>query len=330
MSGAPNLHTDRQKPGDAGTPETATPPRARMDALDVARGLALLAMAVYHFSWDLLWFGLVDWPVDSSPGWRIFAGLIAGSFLALVGVGLVLAHGRGIRWRKALLRAGRIALAAAAISLGTWVVLDAQYVRFGILHEIALGSLLALPAVFLPPLVTLALAALVVALPHVVTLSFAGDGWFTWTGLVGYAPPSVDHVPLAPWFGAILAGVALARLVIGSRPWKRFAAWNASGRTAKAFAFAGRHSLAVYLLHQPILFGAVWATVELGLVADPAHEAFLDQCRMACIAASPNQEAGCVSACRCTLDALTTGEQQDADMSAIFGQCRREAGLPGS
>uniref|UniRef100_UPI003BAD6268 DUF1624 domain-containing protein n=1 Tax=Stappia sp. TaxID=1870903 RepID=UPI003BAD6268 len=329
MSGAPTPDPVTRHPGDTGAATPATP-RGRMDALDVARGLALLAMAVYHLSWDLRWFGLVDWPVDSSRGWRIFAGLIAGSFLVLVGVGLVLAHGRGIRWRKALVRAGRIALAAAAISLGTWLALDGQYVRFGILHEIALGSLLALPAVFLPSLITLALAAFVVALPHLVTLSFAGDSWFTWTGLVGYAPPSVDHVPLAPWFGAILAGVALARLVIGSHPWKRFAAWRAGGRGSRAFAFAGRHSLAVYLLHQPILFGTVWAIVELGLVADPAHEAFLDQCRMACVAATPGQEAACASACECTLDALLAKDKQEADMNVTFGQCRREAGLPGS
>lgn len=303
--------------------------RTRLDGLDVARGLALLAMAVYHLSWDLRWFGLVDWPVDSGLGWRIFAGLIAGSFLVLVGVGLVLAHGQGIRWRKALLRAGRIALAAAAISLGTWLALDEQYVRFGILHEIALGSLLALPALFLPPLVILALAALIAVLPHAVTLSFTGDSWFTWTGLVGYAPPSVDHVPLAPWFAAILAGVAAARLLVGTRAWRRLTAWHASGRPARALAFAGRHSLAVYLLHQPILFGTVWTLVHLGLVADPAREAFLDQCRMACIASSPGQEATCAAACRCTLDAFTTATPAELDVNAVFNQCRREAGLPG-
>ena len=105
MSGAPTPDPATRHPDDTGAATPATP-RGRMDALDVARGLALLAMAVYHLSWDLRWFGLVDWPVDSSRGWRIFAGLIAGSFLVLVGVGLVLAHGRGIRWRKALVRAG--------------------------------------------------------------------------------------------------------------------------------------------------------------------------------------------------------------------------------
>ena len=56
-------------------------------------------MAVYHFSWDLGHFGFHDMDVAGDLGWRIFARLIAGTFLFLVGASLVLAHGEGVRWR---------------------------------------------------------------------------------------------------------------------------------------------------------------------------------------------------------------------------------------
>ena len=56
----------------------------RVPAVDMARGTALAAMAVYHFSWDLSFYGLADIPVTSATGWIAFARMIAGSFLALV------------------------------------------------------------------------------------------------------------------------------------------------------------------------------------------------------------------------------------------------------
>src|SRR4051794_23570982 len=77
---------------------------SRIDAVDVARGIALLAMAVYHFSWDLSFFQLIVTPVGADPTWKWFARVIAGSFLSLVGVSLVLAHPTRIGWRAFLKR----------------------------------------------------------------------------------------------------------------------------------------------------------------------------------------------------------------------------------
>ena len=47
--------------------------RRRVEAIDIARGMALAAMAVYHFSWDLSFYGLADIPVTSATGWIVFA-----------------------------------------------------------------------------------------------------------------------------------------------------------------------------------------------------------------------------------------------------------------
>jgi uncharacterized membrane protein len=274
----------------------------RLDVFDIVRGLALLAMAVYHFSWDLSWFSLVDWQVARDPAWRGFAISIAASFLFLVGVSLALAHANGIRWRAALWRIGRIALAASAISLGTFFALGDEFVRFGILHAIAAGSLVALPFVLAPVWVTLAAALAVFVLPRFVAVSFPGDAWAMWTGLTQDPPLSVDYVPLFPWLAAILAGIAFVKLLRGHAPWALLARIRASGRFTRTMALAGRHSMIVYLLHQPILFGSLWALVTLGLVPDGTDRAFLDQCTASCSIA--REGPTCERICSCTLETM--------------------------
>lgn len=289
---------------------SALPHSGRIDALDVARGIALAAMAVYHFSWDLKWFGVVDWPVDSGLGWRLFAKSIAASFLFLVGVGQVLTHRKGLRLERALRRAGKIALAAAAISLATYFALSGQYVRFGILHAIAAGSLLALPALRAPLWLVAGLAIAALALPHVISLSFPGDAWLVWTGLLAAPPLAVDYVPLLPWMAAILAGIVAARLALAFGLFARLAAWTAQGPATRLAALAGRHSLLVYLVHQPVLFGLVWTAATLGLTPDRSAETFVEQCVQSCTITG--EEAACRATCSCTVESLRADGTWDA------------------
>ena len=102
---------------------SASPPTAaivakhpRIALLDLARGAALIAMAIYHFTWDLEFFGYVDPGMTAHGGWKLFARCIASSFLFLVGVSLFLAHASGIRWRGFLIRLAMVGGAALAIS----------------------------------------------------------------------------------------------------------------------------------------------------------------------------------------------------------------------
>ena len=75
-----------------------TPARPRIVWLDIARTIALVAMAIFHFCYDLAIFGLIDADTVVRGPLRIFAICIAGSFIALAGVSLQIAHGDGIRW----------------------------------------------------------------------------------------------------------------------------------------------------------------------------------------------------------------------------------------
>lgn len=278
-------------------------PSSRLAALDLARGLAVIAMAIYHFSWDLSWFGFVDWPVARGAGWSSFAKLIAGSFLFLAGVSLDLAHHEAIRWRAFGIRFAKVALAAAGVSLVTWLAFNDSYVRFGILHCIAVSSLLALPFLRLPLLACILAAIIVLSLPlWASSFIFNGQLWL-WTGLGTPDYGSVDYVPLAPWTGVLLAGLALSRAFRTLDVWQRLASiqfTNASGRLTRLL---GRHSLPIYLIHQPLFYGLVWSLTLLGPQTDRASIAFVESCTESCRDTFGTAEI-CDAACGCTLDHL--------------------------
>lgn len=239
-------------------PVTARPV-ARIAAVDYARSTALLGMVVYHFAYDLALFGALPSGTATQGVWRELARLVAGSFLFLAGVSLVLAHGDGIRARPFLRRLAVVTLAAGAVSLVTWLMAPDFFVYFGILHAIAVSSVIGVVFLRLPAGVTLAAAALVLAVPWLAD----ANGWYLerpiWLGLAQVPRPAMDFEPVFPWTGVFLAGMACARLASGYALWTGLATWHVSGRALHlALAWPGRHSLMIYLVHQPVLFGAVY------------------------------------------------------------------------
>ncbi|CTQ56097.1 putative membrane protein [Roseibium album] len=278
-------------------------PATRLAVLDFARGLAVVTMAIYHLSWDLSWFSFVDWPVTHGLGWRIFAASIASSFLFLSGIGLDLSHHKGIRWRAFWRRFAVIALAAAAVSLVTYFAFGNQFVRFGILHSIALSSLVVLPFARLPVWSSVLAAVFFLTLPlWASSHEFDGQIWL-WTGLGTPDYGSVDYVPLAPWAGATFAGLATSRAFRALSIWERLSAILLSDPLGRFTRLLGRHSLPIYLLHQPVLFGLVWLAVQLGPDIDRAGIAFVRNCTQSCQATGGTPEI-CEAACSCTLNHL--------------------------
>ena len=204
-----------------------TPMRGgRIVAIDVARGIALVAMTIYHFSWDLAFFGWIDAALVQARPWVLFARAIATSFLFLVGVSLVLGHGRGIRWRPFLLRLAQVVAAALAISLVTYLMDARTYVFFGILHAIALFSVLALAFLRLPWWFTLIAALAVWLVGNAWSADVFQPAYLLWIGLAPTPPASNDFVPIFPFFAATLAGVAIARLAEKRMWFERLRSWR--------------------------------------------------------------------------------------------------------
>ncbi len=262
------------------------PAAARLPAVDVARGAAFVAMALYHFAWDLEAFGGVWLDMQYGAFWMAARYLIAGSFLFLVGVGLVLAGRRGIDWPRAAARLLRIAGGAAAVTVATFLFIPTAFVFFGILHAILLFSLIGLAALRLPAWANLLLGLLVIALPMVVRAPVFDRPELLWIGLGPTPPPTNDFEPVFPWLGPVLLGMACARWWLACGAPGGTAGRGAVGR---ALGFVGRHALAAYLIHQPILVGAILLWVSLaggpgsGAAPAGAGDAAIDREVEACL-----------------------------------------------
>tara|TARA_Y100000815_G_scaffold172409_2_gene156879 strand:- start:33877 stop:34842 length:966 start_codon:yes stop_codon:yes gene_type:complete len=283
----------------------------RIDWIDIARGVALIAMAIYHFSWDLGYFGYIDPAAASSGPLKWFARSIASSFLFLVGISLILAHVNGIRWKGYGRRLAMIVASALAITVATRLFTPDAYVFFGILHQIAFASVVGLAFLRLPSPVLFAIAAAWLSVPFWGKSMLFDAPWLTWLGLSPFPPRSNDFVPVFPWFAAVLTGMGVGRLLIKTNATDRLRA-HPPGRNlvSTALRFLGRHSLATYLLHQPILIACVYL---FSLVILPDQGAsFVRSCVATC---SAQYEANkCEAFCGCALSKL----QENGLLEGVF------------
>lgn len=282
----------------ASTTQANTP---RVPLLDVARGIALVAMAIYHFTWDLEYFGWLSPSTAVQGGWLIFARSIATSFLFLVGVSLVLAHGQGIRWPSFLLRFLQVAGAAALISTATWFI-PGGFIFFGILHAIALFSIIGLVFIFLPWTVAVASAVVV----YGIWLGFSADIFANpalwWVGLASIPPKANDYVPLFPWLAPVLIGIAFAQILLRANLWQRLSRINLPSIPQRPLAFLGRHSLIFYLVHQPVLIGLVYLFTTFIVQPDYSTN-FVTQCEKTC--SNTRGEQFCKAYCGCMIEEMS-------------------------
>ncbi|WP_179379029.1 heparan-alpha-glucosaminide N-acetyltransferase [Jannaschia marina] len=228
----------------------------RLIAVDWLRSLAIVAMVLFHFGRDFEVLGLVPPGTTFGGLWNLSARLIAGSFLFLAGFSLWLGHGAGLRPRAFLKRLAMIAAGAAAITIVTYFAVPGAWVRFGILHSIALCSLVGLLFLRAHAVVTITATVVVLfLLPQAASPAFDHPLWI-WTGLSTAVPPMIDYEPLVPWFAPFAAGLAF-----GQAGGARLLTWgpDVPGPWARRLAWPGRHALAIYLIHQPVLVGLLTA-----------------------------------------------------------------------
>ena len=330
---------------------------ARLLWLDAARGLSVLAMFAFHLGWDLGHFGHIDPDIPYSEAYKTFGHAIAASFLFIAGFSLALAHGGGFRARAYGRRLALIVGAALLVSGATYVAFPSSFVFFGILHCIAAASVIALPFLLAPWPVALGAAALFLAGPELFVSPIFDSNWLQWLGLSTSEPMTQDWRPLFPWTGALLLGVAVGKLplpVNGERAGVRGEGNSPERTTQKDSAdfsippnpqaphpnplptsgergwltFLGRHSLIIYLAHQPLLFALFTAIV---VVAPPSLDTvdFVASCEARCIEEGGKREV-CYDGCLCTaleavrskaLDGVTDQEERGRRLDEIAQRC---------
>jgi uncharacterized membrane protein len=233
---------------------------ARLWEIDALRGVAVVLMVFFHLMWDLAYVGLSSVDVFARP-WQIFARSIGTLFILLMGLSLQLVATRladaKVLRRYVLRRGGLIFGLGMLISLGTYLLLGAEYVRFGILHLLGAGLVLAAPFAFAPFGVTVGVGMLLIVIGAWFNALAVPFPWLIWLGLPQLGVGMVDYYPLLPWAGVALLGVALGQ------------AWYPQGRrrfrlpnlaevpVVHGLGWLGRHSLGIYLLHQPLILGVL-------------------------------------------------------------------------
>ena len=231
----------------------------RLRRLDALRGLAIVWMAIFHFSFDLNHFGFTHADFYRDPFWTGQRTAIVSLFLLCAGAGQAVAMAQGLSWPRFWKRWAQVAGCALLVSIGSWFMFPRSFISFGVLHGIAV-MLIVVRCTARWGALRWPLGLLAMALPWLVQHPVFDSRWTNWIGLVTQRPVTEDFVPLLPWLGVVWWGAAAADwLLAHQRAWL-------TGRIAPAaspLALLGRWSLSFYMLHQPLLIGLLAATKAL-------------------------------------------------------------------
>jgi uncharacterized membrane protein len=131
------------------------------------------------------------------------------------------------------------------ITAATWLYSPDGFIRFGIIHMIAISTLIA-PFFLRFGRLNLLIGALLIVAG--LQIHYTEIDYLFWVGLIRYDYMAFDHYPLVPWFGLVLIGLELGKR-IGS--WKKIVPVNG------LLSLLGRNSLLIYVIHQPLLIAAL-------------------------------------------------------------------------
>jgi uncharacterized membrane protein len=241
---------------------TAGATRLRLPLIDVLRGFAVAQMIVYHFIYDLKYYGWIQIAMTRDQPWVTWRTAIVTQFLLLVGLSLVLRTSFKPALSDFFKRWVQVAAAAALVSAGSWFLFGPRYIWFGILHFIAAALLLT------RPLAKLGLLNALLGIAAIAAGVLIKDAAFDPTpeniiGFVTKKPRTEDYVPLFPWIGVVLIGAALGTL------WQRYGyivpRWlrPLNESPPRVLMLLGTWALTTYLLHQPVLLGLLWLVKKL-------------------------------------------------------------------
>lgn len=226
----------------------------RYPELDGCRGLAIVMMIVFHFFVDLNFFGLPG-PSPYHGFLKILGISTATLFILVAGISAHLkvekTPGFSKQVRAFFVRGGKLILIGFGIAVITWWFLHGEgYVVFGILHLIGLALILSLffHRFFYTNLV---LACILLIVPLYFDIP-SGPLWMAWTGMNPDGFTSIDYTPVIPWLAPFLLGLCIGKLMYPKG--NQLRTWNPEvPKWVLPIITAGKNSLVIYLIHQPVL-----------------------------------------------------------------------------
>ena len=222
----------------------------RIDELDSLRATALVMMLVLNFVTDLNHFGIMN--TETGDQWWWLARLAASLFVGISGVSYFLAHRLEYDFTKTSGRTKRLIFWAFVITIITYIFEPSAYVRFGVLHLLALASIVAFPVARKPEF-ALGIGLILLIIP------LSSNSNLVWLGLRETGFLAVDYFPLNPWLGIFFIGLALAsRIYPEGKPLTEI-------QWPERWLWFGRNTLTIYVIHQPILIGLLVLTGQVPL-----------------------------------------------------------------
>ncbi len=236
--------------------------RQRYDRLDALRGAAIVWMALFHLVFDLNLYGLIE-PRQNfyrDPFWTGQRTAIVSLFLLCAGLGQAVALEASQGWPRFWRRWAQVAGCALLVSLGSAWMFPRSWISFGVLHGMAV---MLIAARLLGPLRgwLWLLGAVAIALPWWLQHPFFDSRLTNWVGLVTRKPVTEDYVPVLPWLGVMLWGLAAGQWLLAHR---RGLLAGAVPAGLQPLALLGRWPLSFYMLHQPAFIGAILGGRTLG------------------------------------------------------------------
>lgn len=229
--------------------------KKRIWELDFLRGVLLWGMIGIHLIYDLVdLYGVVDWQLPAV--YLLFKNRFGISFVVLSGLCATLGR-NSVRRGLKVFACGMVCTLATYLMVWAGMAGRGLLIYFGVLH--CLGVCMVLWTLFrkLPTPVLL-----VLGLAMVISGEMLRDQAFTWAtytfplGFVPYGFVSSDFFPLLPNLGYFLLGAVLGRVVYRQKQ-TLLPKVNPEGAVIRFFRFCGTHSLLIYMVHQPLLAGAV-------------------------------------------------------------------------
>ena len=221
----------------------------RVDELDSLRATALVRMLILNFVTDLNHFGLIN--TETGDMWWWMARITASLFVGISGVSYFLAHRLEYDFTKTSGRTKRLIFWAFVITIITYIFEPSVYVRFGVLHLLALASIVAFPVARKPEF-ALGIGLILLIIP------LSSNSNLVWFGL-SETVIAVDYFPLNPWLGIFFIGLALASRIYPEGKPLTGIQWP------EKWLWFGRNTLTIYVIHQPILIGLLVLTGQVPL-----------------------------------------------------------------
>ncbi len=206
----------------------------------------------------------------NSGGWRLFAQFIGSSFLFISGLSFWLFWIYSKNQKRFLNRLGKLFAASILVTIGSFIAYGEYFIFFGILHLLAVCTLLALLLVRMPSVFLLVLSLFILFFTNYFSFEVCESRLCYWIGLYSGYIGTVDFYPFFPWAAPYIFGLAFGKAFyryphqcdensdIQKGILENKSQYNFVFNVAKkGLLFLSSYALYIYLIHQPVFFGLI-------------------------------------------------------------------------